>query len=73
MAGTRRTAEGQDETVSATSITAEIPHPIAVSGRVSSPNGIDSKARMAQGMIHSPVIGTASRLPTRPYTAIRLK
>ena len=51
IAGTRSTAEGQDDTVFATATTAAIPHPMGCSASASSSIGIRRNARMAQGMI----------------------
>ena len=73
IAGSSRTAPGQDETPRATAITASIPQPIGASAQVSSPSGISASAAIPHGMMHNAVVGTASRLAARPYTAKRLK
>ena len=73
MAGTKVTAPGQAATVSATQITTSMPSPMGARARDSSPKGIKRKAATAQGMIHSAVTGTATKLAARPKTAKRLK
>ena len=72
-AGIDATAEGRPAPASATAMTSPMPHPIASSAGASSPNGIARSATIPQGMIQNAVAGTATKLATRPKTAMRLK
>ena len=66
MAGSRITAPGQPATVRAAQMTPSMPHPMGASAKPSRPNVMRKKATMAQGMTHSAVSGTATRLATSP-------
>ena len=66
MAGSRVTAPGQADTVSAAHVITPTPHPMGASARLSRPKGMRPKATTAQGMVQSAVAGTAIRLAARP-------